>query len=78
MCHYLCECPSIARTSLGLRFHKHNSLSEHKELFFNILVEFLNRGQASYPGFDDGGPRIQDTLHFPQCRNNKEIAGDDS
>lgn len=78
MCFYLCERPSTARTSLGLRFHTHNSLSLPKELCFNILREFLNRGQDSYPGFDDGGPRIQDTLHFPQCRDNKEIAGDNS
>lgn len=78
MCLYLCEHPSTARTSPGLRFHKHNNLSELKELGFNLLWEFLNRGQASHPGFDDGGPRIQDTLHFPQRRNNKEIAGDNS
>lgn len=68
----------LARTSLGLRFCKHKSLSEHKELCFNILREFLSKGQVSYPGFDDGGPRIQDTLHFPQRGNNKEIAGDNS
>jgi len=68
----------LARTSLGLRFPKQDVPSEPKELCFNILREFLNRVQASYPGFDDGGPRIQDTLHFPQCGNNKEIARDDS
>ena len=68
----------LARISRGLRLPKRDSLSEPKELCFNILREFLNRRQASYPGFDDGGPRIQDTLHFPQCRNNKEIAGDNS
>lgn len=31
-----------------------------------------------YPGFDDGWPRIQDTLHLSQCRYNKEVAGDHS
>lgn len=45
MCLYLCECLSNARTSLGPRFHKYNSLPEPRELCFNILREFLNREQ---------------------------------
>lgn len=64
--------------SLVFWFPKQDSLSELEEMCFNNLRDFLNTGQASYPGFDNGGPRIQNTLHFPQCRNNEEIAGDNS
>lgn len=33
---------------------------------------------ASYPRFNDGGPRVQNALHLPQGRDDKKITGDNS